>query len=66
MDAVHAYSAEAALPSSCVLFENFLGFQLARISITLLTACRDGGSDATIVKKFGIFFENGKKMSDFL
>lgn len=66
MGAVHAEGAEAALPSSCVLFENFLGFQLARISITLLSVCRDGGSGATIVAKFGIFFENGKKMCDFL
>ncbi len=66
MDAVHAEGAEAALPSSCVLFENFSRFQLARISITLLSVCRDGDSGATIVAKFGIFFENGKKMCDFL
>ena len=37
MSAVHAEGAEAALLSSCVRFENFSRFQLARTSITLLS-----------------------------
>ena len=35
ISAAHAYSAETAMPSSCVRDENFSGFQFTRISITL-------------------------------